>query len=128
MSSRPQAIEVGTETIRSDAYRQLGGMTGVSAAIKRFYKEMSHDPVLHPLFRESDLNWLTARQTQFVAQALGGPITYKGPAMKHVHAFLGITERHRWMVERHLSHSLALAKSGLQYKVIRAIVALLEPV
>ena len=126
MSSRAHAIH--TESSTTTAYRQLGGMSGVSAAMKRFYREMSCDPVLHPLFRESDLNWLTARQTQFVAQALGAPITYKGPAMKQVHAFLGITERHRWMVERHLSHSLALAKTGLQHKVIRAIVALVEPV
>jgi hypothetical protein len=40
MSSRPHVIAVETETIGSDAYRQLGGMSGVSAAVKRFYKEM----------------------------------------------------------------------------------------
>jgi hemoglobin len=110
-------------------------MTGISAAVKRFYREMSYDPVLHPLLRESDLTWLAARQAQFIAQALGAPITYKGPAMRQIHAFLGITERHRWMVERHLSDALARQSIisakysiGMSPRAIREIVKLVEPV
>jgi truncated hemoglobin YjbI len=128
MSTQPQAFTNDVQQVRTNAYDQIGGMAGVSLAVKRFYKEMSCDPVLHPYFRETDLNWLAARQTQFVAQALGAAITYKGPTMKSVHAFLGITERHRWMVEQHLSLSLAHAKRGLRPSLTRSIVALVEPV
>ncbi|MCU1286201.1 MAG: hemoglobin [Acidobacteriales bacterium] len=135
MSTPQVSVQTNQTAISPDAYRQLGGMSGITAAVKRFYKEMSYDPVLHPLLRESDLTWLVARQAQFLAQALGAPITYKGPAMKQIHAFMGITERHRWMVERHLADSLARqsimsAKHsiGMTPRAIKAIVALVEPV
>jgi truncated hemoglobin YjbI len=128
MSTQPRTLESDPQALRSSSYQQLGGMSGVSAAVKRFYKEMSHDPVLHPYFRETDLTWLAARQAQFVAQTLGAAITYKGPSMKDIHAFLGITERHRWIVEQHLSLSLAHAKRGLRPSVARKIVALVEAV
>jgi hemoglobin len=119
-------ITVNPQNLASEAYRQLGGMRGVAAAVRRFYREMSHDPVLHPLLNGSDLDWLAARQAQFVAQALGAPISYKGPAMKHVHSVLGIGERHRWMVERHMAQSLA--EVGLLPAVIAVILALVQPV
>jgi truncated hemoglobin YjbI len=128
MSTQPQTFTTNVEHLRMNAYEQIGGMSGVSTTVKRFYKEMSCDPVLHPYFRETDLNWLAARQTQFVAQTLGAAITYKGPSMKSVHAFLGLTERHKWMVEQHLSLSLAHAKRGLRPSVTRSIVALVNPV
>jgi hemoglobin len=116
----------GSQTLVCDAYRQLGGINGLAAAVKRFYREMSYDPVLHPLFDGSDLDWLAARQAQFVAQALGAPITYKGPAMKHVHSVLGIGIRHKRMVELHLSQSLA--EVGLLPAAVARIVELVEPV
>jgi truncated hemoglobin YjbI len=128
MSTQPRAFESDSASLRTNSYEQLGGMSGVSAAVRRFYKEMSHDPVLHPYLRETDLTWLVARQTQFVAQTLGAAINYKGPSMKDVHAFLGITERHRWIVEQHLSLSLAHAKRGLRPSVARAIVSLVQAV
>ena len=135
MSTQQVATKANQTVIHSDVYRQLGGMTGVTEAVKHFYKEMSYDPVLHPLFRESDLTWLAARQAQFVAQALGASITYRGPTMKQIHAFLGISERHRWMVERHLAESLARQSMkssshgvGMMPCAIKTIVALVEPV
>jgi hemoglobin len=128
MASPSSMIDTTGEprNIVSDAYRQLGGMHGLATAMRRFYREMSYDPVLHPLFHGSDLNWLAARQTQFVAQALGAPITYKGPAMKHVHSVLGIGTRHKRMVELHLSQSLA--EVGLLPAAVARIVELVEPV
>jgi hemoglobin len=128
MASQVQICDkpVGAQNLIADAYLKLGGMRGVAAVVKRFYREMSHDPILHPLFHGNDLNWLAARQAQFVAQALGAPISYKGPSMKSAHSILGIGIRHKRMVELFLSQTLA--EAGLLPSAIAMIVALVEPV
>lgn len=87
-------------------YDQLGGERGISAAVSMFYDRVMADPDLQPFFDEARLPRLIRRQTQFFAQALGGPAVYKGANMKAAHRKHPIEPKHFQKVVEHLSTTL----------------------
>jgi methyl-accepting chemotaxis protein len=114
---------------RSDAlYAQLGGKANIAAAVDKFYDKVLADPDLQPFFAKTNMTWLKTRQTQFMAQALGGPSEYKGRSMKSAHAKLLIEP---WHFERVATHMAAtLSEMSVQPEIVEEVmekIAALEP-
>ena len=85
-------------------YDRAGGMSFFEGLVARFYAGVATDPVLRPLYPETDLGPATRRLTLFLAQYWGGPRTYdleRGhPRLRMRHAPFAIdpAARDRWLV------------------------------
>ena len=89
---------------RSSLYEQLGGRPTIERVHKLFYDKLYAHPWLGQFFAEVPQALIEAQQTDFMAQAMGGPSMYCGkfPIPAHKHMF--ITEelfdtRHALLVE-----------------------------
>ena len=78
----------------SSLYDRLGGDAGIGSLVTAFYVRVLADPELAPFFRHTPLDTLHAMQHEFFAMALGGPVSYSGKPIAHVHHGRGITTRH----------------------------------
>ena len=106
-------------------FDRLGGMEAIRAAVEKFYRRVLADPQLQPFFTNTNMKWLQARQTQFLAQALGGPAGYKGRSMKAAHAHLPIAQGHFDLVAGHLVATLQ--SMGVPKRLIEEVVAVVAP-
>jgi hemoglobin len=85
-------------------YDRAGGMAFFEALVGAFYARVETDPLLRPLYPESDLAGATRRLTLFLAQYWGGPTTYDQERghprlrMRHAPFAIGPAERDRWLV------------------------------
>jgi hemoglobin len=85
-------------------YDLAGGMPFFERLVGRFYDGVATDPVLRPLYPESELTGATRRLTLFLAQYWGGPRTYDEERghprlrMRHFPFAIGPAERDRWLV------------------------------
>jgi hemoglobin len=85
-------------------YDRAGGMPFFEALVARFYAGVADDPILRPIYPETDLAPATHRLTLFLAQYWGGPRTYdeeRGhPRLRMRHAPFAIdpVARDRWLV------------------------------
>jgi hemoglobin len=75
-------------------YDRLGGESGIETLIVAFYVRVLADEKLAPFFRGVSIEKLHKMQREFFAMALGGPITYSGRPLAHVHHGRGITTGH----------------------------------
>lgn len=57
-------------------YDRLGGESFFRALVSDFYEGVKTDPVLRPMYPESDLDGAIERLTLFLMQYWGGPETY----------------------------------------------------
>jgi hemoglobin len=79
--------------------------------VSRFYAAVADDPVLRPLYPESDLAPAQRRLTLFLAQYWGGPRTYDEERghprlrMRHAPFTIGPDARDRWL--SHMRSALA---------------------
>ncbi|MBL9169401.1 MAG: PAS domain S-box protein [Verrucomicrobiales bacterium] len=94
------------KTVTESLYNQIGGAPSVEAAVEEFYRRVLVDPLLIPLFKDTNLNWLKKSQVRFFTTVLGGPQIYKGADMQTAHIDLAIEERHFARVATHLSDTL----------------------
>jgi hemoglobin len=84
-------------------YEAAGGMAFFEALVGRFYDGVASDPVLRPLYPESDLAGARHRLTLFLAQYWGGPRTYDAERghprlrMRHMPFTIGPAERDAWL-------------------------------
>lgn len=84
-------------------YEVAGGMPFFERLVGRFYEGVAEDPVLRPLYPETDLAPAARRLTLFLVQYWGGPTTYaeeRGhPRLRMRHADFPIDAdvRDRWM-------------------------------
>jgi hemoglobin len=84
-------------------YEAAGGMAFFEALVGRFYDGVAGDPVLRPLYPESDLAGARHRLTLFLAQYWGGPRTYDAERghprlrMRHMPFAIGPAERDAWL-------------------------------
>jgi methyl-accepting chemotaxis protein len=106
-------------------YEQLGGQAALTAVVEQFYERVLADPLLVPFFARVNMPRLRKRQVQFFAQALGGPVAYKGRDMGAAHRNLAITQEHFDRVAGHLSDTLAAL--GVSQTLIDQVVALVSP-
>ena len=92
-------------------YDRAGGMPFFERLVARFYAGVAADPVLRPLYPESDLGPASRRLALFLAQYWGGPRTYdqeRGhPRLRMRHAPFAIDgdARDRWLL--HMRAALA---------------------
>jgi len=106
-------------------YDQIGGAPAIGATVEIFYDRVLGDPLLQPFFVNVDMAQQKAKQIEFLSQALGGPVQYRGPNMKQAHAHLPIEEPHFTRVAEHLV--LTLTNLQVPQSLIDQIVTLVGP-
>src|SRR4051812_11158118 len=83
-------------------YMQLGD-AGFEKLVAAFYRRVSADPLLRPLYPEPDLAAAEWRLRMFLIQYFGGPTTYSAERghprlrMRHAPFAIGQAERDAWM-------------------------------
>lgn len=95
-------------------YEQVGGEPFFEALVHRFYLGVAEDPLLRPLYPETDLGPAAERLKLFLMQYFGGPGTYSERRghprlrMRHMGFSVGEAERDAWL--HHMRQSLAEAQ------------------
>jgi hemoglobin len=83
-------------------YEQLGAET-FERLITAFYKRVSDEPLLRPLYPDDDMEGAERRLRLFLIQYFGGPRTYSDERghprlrMRHMPFSIGQGERDAWM-------------------------------
>lgn len=75
-------------------YQALGGLQGIEDLMAGLLIEVSEDPRIVELFRQSNIDRLHAKLVLQVCELSGGPCRYDGEPMGPVHAGLNLTEAH----------------------------------
>ena len=84
-------------------YERLGGSPFFALLVDGFYRHVEDDPVLRPLYPESDLGPAAERLRLFLEQYWGGPTTYSDtrghPRLRMRHAPFAVDEvaREHWL-------------------------------
>jgi hemoglobin len=91
-------------------YDLIGGEETFRRLVARFYAGVATDPVLRPLYPETDLGPAEERLRLFLTQYWGGPRTYSErrghPRLRMRHAGFAIGERERLTWLRHMRAAL----------------------
>jgi hemoglobin len=74
-------------------FERYGGFASISRIVSAFYDKVLDSPVLSPYFADTDMRRLIDHQSKFIAQIMGGPISYSNEALERAHAHLHIDER-----------------------------------
>ena len=61
----------------SSFYEEIGGEAFFSDLVSQFYAQVAVDPILRPMYPESDLKAAALRLQWFLEQYWGGPTTYQ---------------------------------------------------
>ena len=91
-------------------YAAIGGDETFRRLVERFYAGVAEDPVLRPLYPETDLGPAADRLRMFLIQYWGGPTTYSQERghprlrMRHVPFTIGTAQRDAWL--RHMRNAL----------------------
>lgn len=87
-------------------YAEIGGAPTFLRLVRHFYAEVAQDPVLRPLYPETDLGPAEERLRMFLVQYWGGPRTYSEQRghprlrMRHAPFRVGRAEHDAWL--RHM--------------------------
>jgi hemoglobin len=73
-------------------YDQIGGATGVAAAVDDFYARLLSDPEIAHYFDGVAMPRQIHHLRAFLGAALGGPERYLGRDIETAHSGLGVTE------------------------------------
>lgn len=85
-------------------YDRVGGRPVFAALVAEFYRGVSNDPVLRPMYPEADLGPARERLLLFLEQYWGGPRTYSEQRghprlrMRHAPFHVNPEARDRWLV------------------------------
>ena len=90
----------------------MGGADKVFAIVSRMYDLVLADPELSPFFADVQLDRLRKMQYEFIASALGGPVSYSGAELQAVHAGRGITPAHFSKFVGHLANAMEEQGAG----------------
>lgn len=61
----------------SSFYEQVGGEKFFSDLVSQFYSHVATDPILRPMYPDSDMKGAAERLKMFLEQYWGGPTTYQ---------------------------------------------------
>jgi hemoglobin len=89
-----------------ELFDRLGGATAISRIVDRMYTLVIADETLKPFFENVQLDRLRRMQFEFIASALGGPISYSGAELQAVHAGRGIEAKHFTRFVNHLATAM----------------------
>ncbi len=87
-------------------FEKLGGREGIESLVIAFYTRVMTDPELAPFFRQTDIGKLHHMQSEFFSMATGGPGSYSGTPIAHIHHGRGITGHHFASFVKHLMDTL----------------------
>lgn len=92
----------------SSFYEQVGGEAFFSDLVSQFYAHVATDPILRPMYPESDMKGAATRLQMFLEQYWGGPSTYQEqrghPRLRMRHAGFHIdgAARDAWLNAMHV--------------------------
>lgn len=92
----------------SSFYEQVGGEEFFSNLVSQFYAHVATDPILRPMYPESDLKGAAQRLQLFLEQYWGGPTTYQENRghprlrMRHAGFHINVAARDAWLNAMHV--------------------------
>ena len=116
---------------KQSLFEELGGLATLQKVHKIFYDKLYADPWLKHFFAGHDQQAIEDRQTAFMAEKMGGKVTYWGKQPKMAHRQMYITEelfdlRHEILreslQEAGVNHELAQRWLKIDYAFKRQIV------
>lgn len=87
----------------SSFYEEVGGEKFFADLVSQFYVHVATDPILRPMYPDSDLKAAAKRLQMFLEQYWGGPTTYQElrghPRLRRRHAEFHINKaaHHAWL-------------------------------
>ena len=84
-------------------YEQLGGEAFFADLVSQFYAHVATDPVLRPMYPDSDMKGAAERLQKFLEQYWGGPTTYQENRghprlrMRHAGFHINAAARDAWL-------------------------------
>lgn len=91
----------------SNFYEQVGGERFFVDLVSQFYAQVATDPILRPMYPESDLKAAAIRLQMFLEQYWGGPTTYQESRghprlrMRHADFHIDSAARDAWLQAMH---------------------------
>lgn len=87
----------------SSFYEEIGGETFFADLTAQFYAQVAVDPILRPMYPESDLKAAATRLQWFLEQYWGGPTTYQENRghprlrMRHAQFHINLAAHDAWL-------------------------------
>lgn len=87
----------------STFYEEIGGEAFFTDLVSQFYAQVAIDPILRPMYPESDLKAAALRLQWFLEQYWGGPTTYQENRghprlrMRHAQFHINIAAHDAWV-------------------------------
>lgn len=87
----------------SSFYEEIGGEAFFTDLVSQFYAQVALDPILRPMYPESDLKAAALRLQWFLEQYWGGPTTYQDNRghprlrMRHAQFHINIAAHDAWI-------------------------------
>lgn len=84
-------------------YERVGGSKVFADLVSQFYAQVAVDPILRPMYPESDMQGAAHRLQMFLEQYWGGPTTYSEERghprlrMRHAGFHIASAERDAWL-------------------------------
>ncbi|MDO8863304.1 group 1 truncated hemoglobin [Haliea sp. E1-2-M8] len=72
-------------------FERLGGMPGVDRIVAGLLWEIAEDPLVLPLFADTDIERFRNKLVEQLCEVADGPCRYSGDSMTETHRRLGIT-------------------------------------
>lgn len=89
-------------------YEKVGGEPFFSDLVSQFYAYVATDPILRPMYPESDMKGAAERLQMFLEQYWGGPTTYQEQRghprlrMRHAGFHINSAARDAWLNAMHV--------------------------
>jgi len=89
--------------VSENFYQLFGGAPAFEKLVHTFYQNVKRDPLLAPMYPESDFEGAERRLRMFLEQYWGGPHTYSDERghprlrMRHAPFAIGVPERDAWL-------------------------------
>lgn len=92
--------------IKLSLYDRLGGEPTIDAIVNALYDRVLADAELMHFFEQTSMEKQRRIQHEFLCAALGGPMSYTGQPLAHVHHGRGITTQHFARFVQHCLNTL----------------------
>jgi hemoglobin len=100
----------------SSFYEEIGGEAFFADLVSQFYAQVAVDPILRPMYPESDLKAAATRLQWFLEQYWGGPTTYQENRghprlrMRHAEFHVNLAAHDAWI------NAMRTAVDGMQMR------------
>ena len=100
----------------SSFYEEIGGEAFFADLVSQFYAQVTVDPILRPMYPESDLKAAATRLQWFLEQYWGGPTTYQENRghprlrMRHAQFHINLAAHDAWI------NAMRTAVDGMQMR------------